>query len=351
MSRYLDPKFAALQAYTPGEQPKERKYIKLNTNECPYPPSPLAVKAASKTAHGLNLYSDPACMAARAPLARALGVQPEEVFCGNGSDEILTILFAALCPRGAAYADVTYSFYPVLAQLCGVDAKVIPLREDFTLAPEDYNGLGRTIFIANPNAPTGLALSRKQIEGILQANPGAPVVIDEAYVDFGAESAVPLLAAYSNLVVVGTFSKSRQLAGGRFGYAAARREIIEDMDRIKYSFNPYNVNSVTLAAAAACVEDAAYFESCRQKVMATREHALEVLRGMGFEAADSLANFVFVRHPAKSGEALYTRLRAEGVLVRWWPKPRIENHLRITIGTDAEMQALFDALEKVFAVG
>lgn len=347
MSEFLDPKFAPLKPYTPGEQPRERKFIKLNTNESPYPPSPRVVKAAGEAARGLQLYSDPTCLAARAPLARWLGVKPEEVFVGNGSDEVLTILFAALCPRGASYADVTYSFYPVLAQLCGLDAKVVPLREDFTLCPEDYAGIGRTVFIANPNAPTGLALTRTQLDVILRANPDVLVVVDEAYVHFGAESAVPMLTAYKNLVVVGTFSKSRQMAGGRLGYAVARKEVIEDLDRIKFSFNPYNVNSMTMAAAAASVEDNVYFEDCRQKVMATRTHTLEKLRGLGFEATDSLANFVFVRHPQKSGGELYKALREAGILVRWWDAPRIADWLRITVGTDEQMEALFAALEVI----
>lgn len=347
MSRFLDARFETLTPYTPGEQPRVQNLIKLNTNESPYPPSPLAVQAAQVQAQGLQLYSNPACTQAVVPLAACLGVQPQQVFVGNGSDEVLALCFAALCPQGAAFADITYGFYPVWAALCGLRQQIIPLRNDFTLAVADYAGLGKTIFIANPNAPTGLALTPEEIEEILRTNKDNLVVVDEAYVDFGAQSVVPLLQSYQNLMVVGTFSKSRQLAGGRFGYAVASPALIEDLNRIKFSFNPYNVNSMTLAAAAGALRDAEYFERCRQKVINTRARTLQALRRMGFEVTDSLANFVFVKHPKKQGKTLYEELRQKGVLVRHWDAPRISEYLRISIGTDAQMDALFAALEEL----
>lgn len=349
MSRFIHPKFNALSPYTPGEQPRGRSYVKLNTNECPYPPAPGVIQAACEEAGRLNLYSDPTCKQAVDALAAAYGVQPDEVFVGNGSDEVLTLIFAALCPNGVAYADVTYSFYPVLADLCALPVAVVPLRESFALVPEDYVQLGRTIVIANPNAPTGMVLPVSDIEKILRWNPENLVVVDEAYVDFGAESAVSLIKRYDNLMVVGTFSKSRAMAGARFGYAVANRALIADLGRIKYSFNPYNVNRMTLAAAAAALADTEYFDTCRGKIINTRARSLQTLRDMGFDATESMANFVFISHPTMPAETIFYRLREAGILVRWWNKPRISNHLRVTIGTDEEMDALFAALQKILA--
>lgn len=347
MSRFLNSRLAALAPYAPGEQPQGRQFIKLNTNESPYPPAPGVAKAVYGEGALLHLYSDPTCRQVIEPLAAALDVQPNQVYVGNGSDEILAFLFAAFCDAGAAYADITYGFYPVYAQMWNLNALEIPLAEDFTLPIDALLNLNRTLFIANPNAPTGIAFSRAEIEQILTMNQSSLVVVDEAYIDFGAQTAVPLLKKYENLVVVGTFSKSRALAGGRLGYAVGRPSLIADLGRIKYSFNPYNVNRMTLAAGAAALEDVAYFEECRRKVMQTRLRTLQKLRAMGFEATESLANFVFVRHPAASGEELYHKLREEGILVRWFKKPRIDNHLRITIGTDAQMDALFAKMEKL----
>lgn len=347
MSRFLHSRFTSLAPYTPGEQPQDKQFIKLNTNESPFPPSPRVVQAACEQAAQLNLYSDPTNRLLTERLAKHLGVQPEEVLAGNGSDELLTFIFAAFCENGAAFADVTYGFYRVYAQLCGFSPTIIPLRDDFTLSPEDYFQLGQTILIANPNAPTGVAFTAGEIEQILKWNTNSLVVVDEAYVDFGAETAVPLTHRYDNLLVVGTFSKSRSLAGARLGYAVGNPRVIADLGRLKYSTNPYNVNRMTQAAGVAALDDAAYFEQCRKQVMATRAHALLVLRGMGFEATESLANFVFVRHPAVPGGQLYQQLRENGILVRWFNQPRINEHLRITIGTDEQMDALFAALRKL----
>lgn len=349
MASFLSPAFAGLAPYTPGEQPPAGTKVKLNTNESPYPPPAEVVAAVTAEAARLQLYSNPDCTEVIEPLAQWLGLAPQQVFVGNGSDEVLAFCFQGFCPNGAAFADLTYGFYPVYAALYGLQTKLIPLREDFSIAPEDYANTGKTIFIANPNAPTGLALSAAQIEQILQANPGILVVVDEAYVYFGAESAVPLLERYPNLLVVGTFSKSRSMAGARLGYAAGSPGLIADLNRIKFSFNPYNVNRVTLAAGAASLQNQPYFEECIAAVVQTRAHALQTLREMGFCCTESLANFVFVSHPDAPAKALYNHLRRKGILVRWFNQPRIENHLRITIGTPQQMQLLYTALKEIIA--
>lgn len=347
MSEFLAAKYAALTPYTPGEQPKGQRLVKLNTNELPYPPPPAVQTAAANAAAGFNLYSDPTCAPAVQALAAQYKVAPQQVFCGNGSDEILALCFAAFCQNGAAFADVTYGFYPVWASLFGVDAILVPLRDDFTLHPDDYAGLGRTIFIANPNAPTGIALPRQGIRQMLLQNPNSLVVVDEAYVDFGAESAVPLVEEHKNLLVVGTFSKSRAMAGARFGYTIANPALIEDLNLLKFSFNPYNVNSATLAAAAAALQNQSYFNDCRDKIIITRQRTLQTLQAMGFSVTQSLANFVFASHKTLPAQALYAALRQKGVLVRWWGLPRIQNHLRISIGTNEQMDELFAALEEI----
>ena len=264
MSKFLASKFDVLEAYTPGEQPQDKKYIKLNTNESPFPPSPGVIAAInSAEVSDLRLYSDPVCRKTREAIAEVFGVGSDNVIVTNGSDEALNFLFMAMCPRGAAFADITYGFYKVFGQLHGLDCRVVPLKEDFTIDPADYTGIDKTVFIANPNAPTGLTLTTAQIEAIVSENPDRLVVIDEAYVDFGGESVIPLTKKYKNLVVVGTFSKSRSLAGARLGFAVADREIIADLETIRYSTNPYNVNRLTLLAGEAAIRDVAYFDKCR----------------------------------------------------------------------------------------
>ncbi|MDR1066741.1 MAG: aminotransferase class I/II-fold pyridoxal phosphate-dependent enzyme [Clostridiales bacterium] len=344
MSRFLNDRLEAARPYKPGEQASG--FVKLNTNECPYPPSPLVARAVSDEASRLNLYSDPKCDAVLGKLAKTLGVDRERVFAANGSDEALAVIFAAFCQGGAAYPDITYGFYPALTALFGVGATTVPLRDGFVVEPRDYDGVAGTVVIANPNAPTGLALGLDEIESVAAANRNRLVVIDEAYVDFGAQTAVPLIERYDNLIVVGTFSKSRQLAGGRFGYVAADVEIINDLEKIRYSFNPYNVNAMTQAAAYAALADAEYFESCRAKIIATRERTLSILNDMGFAVTRSVANFAFITREKTDASALYRTLRENGVLTRHWDAPRIKDYLRVTIGTDEQMDFFFNALRK-----
>ncbi|NLW77928.1 MAG: histidinol-phosphate transaminase [Ruminococcaceae bacterium] len=347
MSIYLDSRFSKLIPYAPGEQPKTPVKIKLNTNESPFPPSPKVRQAVMAAVETMRLYPDPTASAVIEALAQTLGVRPGQVTLGNGSDEILAFCFQALCPNGVAFPDISYGFYPVYAQLYQVDIHTIPLRDDFTLAVEDYAGLGRTIVFANPNAPTGLALSRAQIATMLETNPGSLVIVDEAYIDFGAESAIPLLEQYDNLMVVGTFSKSRAMAGARLGYAVASEALIADLNLIKYSFNPYNLNRMTLAAGAAVLEDASYFEACAQKIINTRIIAKDKLEKSGYYCTDSMANFIFVSHPEYEAEVLQGRLRAEGILVRWFNQSRIKNWLRITIGTETQMDELVKIMDSI----
>lgn len=352
-SPFLAPSFASLAAYTPGEQPQDRTYVKLNTNESPFPPSPLVLEAINREAvSALRLYSDPRCARLRESAAAVFGVTPENVFFTNGSDESLHFLFLAFCPHGAAFADVTYGFYEVFANLHGVEKEIIPLREDFSLSPDDYRATNRTIFIANPNAPTGLLLSPDEIEGLVREKPDRLVVIDEAYVDFGGESVIPLTKRYKNLVVVGTFSKSRSLAGARLGYAVADSAIIRDLDKIRYATNPYNVNRLTLLAGEAALRDPAYFDQCRRTIMENRAYAAAELRKRGFFVTDSAANFLFVKPKAPSDKPLtgggyYLALKERGILVRHFNQPRIADFVRITVGSRAEMDALLRATDEI----
>ncbi len=349
MSKYLSAKYQSLVAYTPGEQPRDMRYVKLNTNESPYPPAPGVVEAAAAEAGRLQLYSDPVCADLRDALAKRYGVKRENVFVSNGSDDILNFAFMAFAGDGvpAYYPDISYGFYKVYADLHGIEKREIPLKADFSVDPADYMGLDGFIAIANPNAPTGMALGRDQIEAILRANPDHVVLIDEAYVGFGAESCVPLTAKYDNLLVVMTFSKSRSMAGARLGFAIASEGLIADLDRIKYSTNPYNVNRMTLAAGvAALAADEYNMANCR-RVIETREASVRRLRDMGFEVLPSRANFVFARKPGRDGGELYRELKKRGVLVRHFDAPRIADYLRITVGTPEEMDVLFNELDEI----
>ncbi len=349
MSRFFSARHAALDAYVPGEQPRDRKYIKLNTNESPFPPHPAVAEAVAAEAGQLQLYSDPTMKALSEAMAATLGVTPAQVLMVNGSDEALNFAFWAFCDEThpIAYPAISYGFYSVFAALHHIPAREIPLREDFSIDYRDYCGLDCAIVIANPNAPTGLALPLCEIEEIVKSNPDHPVIIDEAYVDFGAESAIALLPKYPNLMVVGTFSKSRSLAGARLGFAIAAPEMIADLNTIKYSTNPYNVNRMTAAAGLATLahNDEA-MANCRT-VAATRERVKTQLREMGFDVTDSKANFLFAAHPAVSGESLYQALRERGILVRHFSTPAIANYNRITVGTDAEMDALIAAIREI----
>ena len=349
MSAFFSEKYKALTPYTPGEQPKERKFIKLNTNESPFPPSKKAQEYAAKAAESLQLYSDPTCAKLTAKVAEVLGVEADEVLLTNGSDEILNFAFMAFCDEKtpAAFADITYGFYKVFAALNGVPYVEIPLNEDFSIDPTTYYNLGKTIFIANPNAPSGIALSRDTIEEIIKNNPNTVVVVDEAYVDFGAESCVPLIHKYKNLLVTQTFSKSRSMAGARLGFGVACKELIADLNTIKYSTNPYNVNSMTLAAGLGTMEDEAYTQINCQTVRENREYLAGELAKMGFVQTPSMANFIFAKHEKISGERIYTALREKGILVRHFTAPRIAEYNRITIGAREEMEALVQALMEI----
>ena len=350
MSRYLTPTLAGLSPYTPGEQPQDQQYIKLNTNESPYPPSPAVVAAVNAAeVEKLRLYSDPACAQLLAAAAEYHGLSPDEIMPGNGSDENLFFALRAFCDEQhpLAYADVTYGCYSVWCNLMHIPSHILPLEEDFSIDPAKYYGLNETIVIANPNAPTGLALPRSAIEGILKANPNNVVIVDEAYVDFGGESCVPLIHQYDNLLVVQTFSKSRQLAGARLGLAMGNAALIADLNRVKFSLNPYNINRLTLKAGEAALKDTAYFDATRQKIMDTRAWTAKELANRGFSLTDSRSNFLFARTDRMEGGALYRALKEKGILVRHFDSPRIVDYLRITIGTQAQMEALIKALDEI----
>jgi len=349
VSRFFSDKYRALTPYTPGEQPRDMQYIKLNTNESPFPPSPRAVALAEEAARDLHLYSDPVCTALVQTAARRYGLSPEEILFTNGSDEVLNFAFMAFCDEThpAVFPDITYGFYPVFAELNNVPYTQIPLAEDFTIRVEDYLGLNKTIFIANPNAPTGLALTPAQIEAIVQSNPDSVVVIDEAYVDFGCESAVPLIRKYDNLLVTQTFSKSRSMAGARLGFGMGSRALIRDLNTIKYSTNPYNVNRMTMAAGIGALEDEDYFRANCRAIMDNRTQTAAALRALGFSVLDSAANFLFAAHPRAEGKALYLALKQRGVLVRHFDTPRLTNYLRITIGSTQQMDVLIRTLRQI----
>ena len=352
MSQFLNGALRRLTPYTPGEQPRNQAYIKLNTNESPYPPSP-GVLAALNRAEGenLRLYSDPEAVELREALAARYGVERENVFVANGSDEALSFAFLAYAAdgRGVAFPDISYGFYAVFARLYGIPVRQVPLRADFRLAPEDYNHLHRTIVLANPNAPTGLALSRDEVEGIVRANPDAVVVVDEAYVDFGGESAVPLTARYPNLLVVQTFSKSRSMAGMRIGFAIGHPDLIKALNDVKYSYNSYTMNMPSLILGTETVKDDAYFKETVQKIIDTREWSKTRLTELGFTFPDSMSNFIFASHNRVPAKELFEALKKQQIYVRYFDQPRLSNYLRISIGTREEMEALFAFLEKYLA--
>jgi len=342
MSDYLTEKYRSLEAYVPGEQPRDRRYIKLNTNESPFGPSPYAMRLARLAAADLQLYSDPECRDLKAAAAERLGVKEEEIIFTNGSDEALSFAFAAFCDEktGAAFPDITYGFYKVFAGYYGVPFTEIPLKDDLSIDPSDYSGSGKTVFIANPNAPTGKALPLSDMESIIKSNRKNVVVIDEAYVDFGGETALPLISEYDNLLVVRTFSKSRSLAGARLGFAVGNKELIGDLNRIRYSTNPYNVNRMTMAAGLGALCDDEHFAYCRDRITENRAYTEKKLGSLGFELTDSAANFVFARKAGVSGRDIYLKLKEKGVLVRRFDIPRIKDYIRITIGSREEMDVL-----------
>ena len=350
MSRFLNPRLAHLEVYTPGEQPQDQVYTKLNTNESPYPAAPQVVAAIdAEQVRNLRLYSDPVCRPLIEKLAQVYGLRPDQVFVSNGSDDILNFAFWAFAgqPGKAAYPDVTYGFYQVFADLHQVEADVIPLREDFSVRVEDYLNLETMIVLANPNAQVGRALTRAEMERIIAANPDHVVVVDEAYVDFGAESCVPLIDRYPNLLVVQTFSKSRSLAGARLGFALGSAELIADLNRLKYSTNPYNVNRLTMAAGVAALEAADYYAKNCRAIQETRAWTVQALEDLGFTVVPSLANFVLAAHKTVDGETIYRELKRRGILVRHFTAPRIANYNRITIGSPAQMALLVQTLGEI----
>ena len=349
MSKFLSKKYDSLAPYTPGEQPKERVYIKLNTNESPFPPSKKAVELAAREAERLMLYSDPECRDLVSKMAETLDVDTRSVIMTNGSDEVLNFAFMAYCDENtpAVYADITYGFYKVFAAINNLPSKVIPLEEDFSIDIDKYIEADGTVFIANPNAPTGILLPLSEIERLVRSKPERIVVIDEAYIDFGGESAVSLTKKYNNLLVTGTFSKSRSMAGARLGFGIACPEIIEDLTRIRYSTNPYNVNRMTMAAGIGALTDEKYFLDNCKRIIENREWTEKALSSLGFTFTDSKANFIFAKSDKIDGKELYLRLKENGVLVRHFDAPRISDYNRITIGNAEEMQILVDKIKEI----
>ena len=350
MSRFWSDLVRRLEPYVPGEQPRLPDLVKLNTNESPFGPSPRALEAIrAEAAETLRLYPDPEAVALRQALAAYHKVALEQVFVGNGSDEVLAHAFAALLKHEAPlkFPDITYSFYPVYCRLFDVAYETVPLDDGMRVRIEDYAGRAGAIILANPNAPTGSALPRTEIARLLKAHPDIPVVIDEAYVDFGGETAIPLIRDHPNLLVIHTMSKSRALAGLRVGYAIGEEALIEALSRVKNSFNSYPLGRPAQAGAIASIEDEAWFQSRRTEVIAGRERLTAGLTGFGFEVLPSAANFVFARHDHQSGATLAAALRARSVLVRRFEAPRIADFLRITVGTDAQTDRLLAALAEI----
>ena len=335
--------------YVPGEQPKQTDVIKLNTNENPYPPSP-AVKAALEAAETdhFRLYPDPAASGLVKAVAEVYGLDEKEVFVGVGSDDVLAMCFLTFfnSKKPVLFPDITYSFYDVWANLFKIPYNAVPLDEEFHIRPEDYAGDNGGVIFANPNAPTGSFMPVSEIEKIVEANKNCIVIVDEAYIDFGGRSALPLIKKYDNVVVVQTFSKSRSMAGIRIGFAMANEKLIAYLNDVKYSFNSYTMNRTTIEIGAACVRDVEYFAETCGKIIASRERAAERLRGIGFKMQDSASNFLFVSHPEVPAKELFEFLKTKKIYVRWFDKPRIDNYLRITVGTDEQMDVLADTLSE-----
>ncbi len=352
MNRYWSAVVHGLTPYVPGEQPKLQNLVKLNTNENPYPPSPHALQAiAAEVGDGLRLYPDPNADRLKAAIADYYGVTPRHVFVGNGSDEVLGHAFLGLLKHDAPllFPDVTYSFYPVYCGLYGVQHRTIPLDDEFAIRIDDYLAAPEcgAIIFPNPNAPTGRLLSLSEIDRLLTGRPDVPVVVDEAYVDFGGESAVALVDRHPNLLVTQTLSKSRSLAGLRVGFAIGNPELIEALERVKNSFNSYPLDRLAIAGGVAAMEDREHFETTRQAVMQSREHLTGEMTRLGFQVLPSGANFIFARHPGHDAAALAAALRARSIIVRHFSLPRIDQFLRITIGTDAQCDALVEALQAI----
>ena len=354
MSRYLSSRFADLVPYVAGEQPATlADKIKLNTNENPFPPSPRALAYAADAAKTLQLYNDTRCVKLKDALARCYQVEPEQILCANGSDEALDLCFQAFCDENqpALFPDITYGFYKVVAAADRVPYTEIPLAEDMRIRLSDYEGQKGTIFLANPNAPTGIALPRDEIEALIASRPDQVVVVDEAYIDFGGESCVPLVNRYPNLVVTMTFSKSRSMAGARLGFAIASRELIADLETLRNSRNPYNVNAMTQAAGLGTLEDAEYTRANVRTICQNREFLTTELVNRGFEVLPSSANFVFAAHPGVDGAALYQRLKEKNIFIRHFSAQRLNRYNRITVGTRAQIQTLLAVIDDIMGVG
>ena len=348
MSRFLSRALAGLKPYVPGEQPQDKKYIKLNTNESPYPPAKGVAEATYGQAEKLNLYSDPDCLLIKRAAAAVCGLDTGNVSVGNGSDEVLAHIFRAfLQDTGVAFPDVTYGFYPVLCSLLGIKYKTVPLRGDFSIDVSDYEGIDSAVCIANPNAQTGVYLAPEKVEELVLQNRGRLVIVDEAYIDFGGSSAVPLVKKYDNLIVVQTMSKSRSLAGARVGFAFADKQLISDIEAVRCSFNPYNVNRMSMYAAAMSLEQDEYFRSCVDKIVFAREYTATKLGKMGFEVLPSRANFLLARHSGVGGEELYKKLKERGILVRHFGDERIKDFVRVSVGTRAQMDEFLNAVQKI----
>ena len=350
MSRFFTSKFSGLEPYTPGEQPRDMQYIKLNTNESPFPPSEKAIRYAAEEAERLRLYPDPECKVLTEKLAAYYDVSPENIIVNNGSDETLYFAFMAFCDekRQAFFPDISYGFYPVFAQVNRLPYTEIPHRPDFSLDPAEYTDKHGFVVIANPNAPTGMALPLTEIERIVAEHPDGVVVIDEAYVDFGAQSAVPLTKKYDNLLVVQTYSKSRSMAGARLGFGIGSAALIRDLNTIRFSTNPYNINRMTMAAGIGALEDDAYMKANCAKIMENRAWTVKELEKSGFTVLPSAANFIFAKHPQIDGKEMYLTLKENGILVRHFDKPSLCQYNRITIGTREQMETFIATVRKLW---
>lgn len=351
MSKFFVEKYKTLTPYTPGEQPRDMQYVKLNTNESPFPPPQSVVDAMRNEGEKAHLYSDPTCKKFIDKVAETYGVKPSQVIAANGSDEVLNFAFMAFCDQQtpAVFPDITYGFYSVFASLHGVPYTAIPLREDFSIDYRQYVGVNATVFIANPNAPTGKALPLIEVEEIVRSNPNHIVVIDEAYVDFGGESAVKLVDKYENLLVCQTFSKSRSLAGARLGIGIGSESVIKDLHTLRYSTNPYNVNRMTLEAGYTALCEKEYYEKATATIIENRAYTQKALQKMGFTVLDSKANFLFAKTDEIDGETLYLALKARGILVRHFTAERIKDFNRITIGTRAQMDIFLEKVREILS--
>lgn len=350
MSKYWSETARMTDPYVPGEQPNETSIIKLNTNENPYPPSPKVIEALKEAADEyLRLYPDPSVEELREEIARYYRVKKEQVFVGNGSDEVLAFSFLAFFDRDETilFPDITYSFYPVYAKLYSLRYEEVPLNDDFTIPVEKFFHSEGGVIFPNPNAPTSLDLPVESIKAILQNNPDQAVIVDEAYIDFGGISSVPLIHEYDNLLVIQTFSKSRSLAGLRVGFAIGSEEMIEGLNRVKNSFNSYTIDRMALVGAKAAIRDEQYFEETRQKIIRTRERTAKQLRDLDFEVLASKTNFLFIKHSSVDAKRIFEQLREKKIYVRYFEKPRIKEYIRVTIGTDEEMDRFIEELKQI----